>query len=246
MKKTTIQVGYRGFRDVNDEIKRNLETVNEIVLTDVFGQRYIGDGMPAGKTLTIKGTPGNDMGAYMDGGHIEVFGNGQDAVGNTMNGGRIIIHGSTGDALGYAMRDGEIYVEGDVGYRCGIHMKEFQNARPVIVIGGSAGSFMGEYMAGGIIILLGRGALPGKLVGNYLATGIHGGSIYVRGEVPAHCMTPAVVSTPCPDEDFKKISGYVKNYCKFFGADPDELLKDAFVKLRAISNRPFKSMYTGN
>ena len=201
--------------------------------------------MPAGKTIVVHGTPGNDMGAYMDGGHIEVFGNGQDAVGNTMNGGRIIIHGSVGDALGYAMRDGEIYVEGNVGYRCGIHMKEFEQARPVIVIGGSAGSFLGEYMAGGIVILLGRG-MQQEIVGSYVATGIHGGAIYVRGEVPAQCMTKAVVSEACTDEDMKRISTYVRNYCKFFTADFDEIMQVPFTKLRAISSRPFKSMYTNN
>ena len=34
-------------------------------------------------------------------------------------------------------------------------MKEYKNLRPAIVIGGCAGSFLGEYMAGGIIIILG-------------------------------------------------------------------------------------------
>lgn len=244
--KKTIDVCARGFKELNEEIKHLLENTKEVVLNGVFGQRYIGAAMPAGKTIVINGTPGNDMGAYMDGGHIEVFGNGQDAVGNTMNGGRIIIHGSAGDALGYAMRDGEIYVEGNVGYRCGIHMKEFKQACPVIVIGGTAGSFLGEYMAGGLIILLGRHARQEQIVGSYLATGIHGGAIYVRGEVPAQCMTRAVVSEACTSEDMKRIGAYVRNYCKFFGADYDEIMKDSFTKLRAISSRPFKSMYTNN
>ena len=47
----------------------------------------------------------------MNGGTIEVFGNGQEAVGNTMGGGSVTVHGHVGDTLGYAMRDGEIYVE---------------------------------------------------------------------------------------------------------------------------------------
>ena len=53
------------------------------------------------------------------------------------------------------MRGGEIYVKGNVGWRSGIHMKSYLEKFPVIVIGGKAGDFLGEYMAGGIIILLG-------------------------------------------------------------------------------------------
>lgn len=51
------------------------------------------------------------MGAYLNGGNIEVYGNGQEAVGNTMGGGSVTIHGHVGDTLGYAMRDGDIFVE---------------------------------------------------------------------------------------------------------------------------------------
>lgn len=58
-----------------------------------------------------------------------------------MNDGRIVVHGDAGDAVGYAMRGGEIYVEGSAGYRAGIHMKAYQDKKPVIVIGGKAGSF---------------------------------------------------------------------------------------------------------
>ena len=31
-----------------------------------------------------------------------------------------------------------------LGYRAGIHMKEYKEKRPLIVIGGSAGSFLGR------------------------------------------------------------------------------------------------------
>ena len=47
------------------------------------------------------------------------------------------------------------YLRDDVGYRAGIHMKEYGDKKPVLVIGGTAQDFFGEYMAGGIVILLG-------------------------------------------------------------------------------------------
>jgi len=34
-------------------------------------------------------------------------------------------------------------------------MKEYGGRKPIIVIGGKAGGFLGEYMAGGIMLVLG-------------------------------------------------------------------------------------------
>ena len=97
-----------------------------VVIDHCLGQRFIGTALGAGRSLTIHGVPGNAMGAYLDGGSIEVFGDVQEATGDTMNAGTIVVHGSAGDATGYSMRGGVILIEGDVGYRAGIHMKSFQ------------------------------------------------------------------------------------------------------------------------
>ena len=113
-----------------------------------------------------------------------MFGNAQDGVGNTMNAGTVIVHGSAGDVLGYGMRGGKVFIKGDVGYRVGIHMKAYEELRPIMICGGKARDFFGEYMAGGLLILLGmHSRLEGPLVGGYLGTGMHGGEILVRGEV---------------------------------------------------------------
>ena len=82
-----------------------------------MGQRYIGDGLKDNVKILINGTPGKDMGAFMDGPCLEVFGNGQDGIGNTMNSGKIIIHGDAGDIPGYSLRGGEIYIDKNVGFR---------------------------------------------------------------------------------------------------------------------------------
>jgi len=60
-------------------------------------------------------------------------------------------------------------------------MKEYMEKKPIIVIGGKAGAFLGEYMAGGTIILLGIDIDdPKNIVGSYCGTGMHGGTIYSR------------------------------------------------------------------
>ena len=122
------------------------ETEGDVTVTGCLGQRFIAAGLD-NKTVFIDGIPGNALGAYLNGAEITVHGNAQDAVGDTMNSGRIVVHGNIGDAAGYAMRGGGIYVKGDAGYRAGIHMKEYKEKRPVMVIGGRCGSFLGEYQA---------------------------------------------------------------------------------------------------
>ena len=63
----------------------------------VCGQRYIGTDLDSTMQIDIYGTPGNDLGAFMNGPKITVHGNVQDACGNTMNEGLIVVHGCAGD-----------------------------------------------------------------------------------------------------------------------------------------------------
>lgn len=56
-----------------------------IELRNVYGQRYIGTDLNKSVEIDIFGTPGNDLGAFMDGPKITVHGNAQDGCGNTIN-----------------------------------------------------------------------------------------------------------------------------------------------------------------
>lgn len=223
----SIEAGLCKYAELNDKIKQELRTKKKVTITAVNGQRYIGCALDAGKTIQVHGTPGNDMACYLNGGKVEVFGNCQDAVGNTMNGGEIVIHGHAGDAMGYGMRDGQIFVETNVACRGGIHMKEFEQMKPVLVIGRNAGSFLGEYMAGGTIVLLGLGMKRGeKLFGTHCASGMHGGKIFVRGSFPKENISPNIKVTALTDADRQELEGYLKKYCKYFGVSMDEIMKN--------------------
>ncbi|MCL6087837.1 MAG: hypothetical protein M1475_05450 [Actinobacteria bacterium] len=232
-----------------------LNKINTIELKNVLGQRYIGDGLQGSMKIVIEGVPGNDLAAFMDGPEIEVFGNVQDGTGNTMNSGKIIIHGSAGDILGYSMRGGEIYVKGSVGYRSGIHMKSYLDKFPVIVIGGKASHFPGEYMAGGIIIILGLSFSEKKLksfylfnddeaAGNYIGTGMHGGKIFVRGEISNYKLGKEIVKSEIDSEDEKIIKKYLNNYLKYFGDENKANINlNDFIKLSPFSRRPYGKLY---
>jgi glutamate synthase domain-containing protein 3 len=144
------------YRDLNRTIRDAVAGgAGTIELDNVNGQYFIGDGINKPVTITINGVPGNDLGAFMNGATIIVKENGQDNIGNTMNAGKIIVHGHAGDVLGYGMRGGRIHILKDVGYRIGIHMKSYDTNKPVLIAGGKAGDFFGEYMAGGVLVLLG-------------------------------------------------------------------------------------------
>ncbi len=242
-----IEAGLTHYEKLNEIIKNELASRKKAVVRNVNGQRYIGCALDEGKTIEIHGTPGNDMACYLNGGRVEVFGNCQDAVGNTMNGGEIVVHGHSGDAMGYGMRDGQIYIRDNVACRGGIHMKEFRSMRPVLVIGKNAGSFLGEYMAGGTIVLLGLDMKRGeKLFGTHCASGMHGGKIFVRGAFPKDNLSPNIKIVSLDDQDKKELDGYVKKYCKYFGADYDKLMSKPFKKLVPATSRPYANLYTPN
>ena len=234
------------YKDLNDMVRRAVAAgEKEIELLNVNGQRYIGNGITAEDvTITINGVPGNDLGAFMNGSTIIVRSNAQDGVANTMNGGTIYIHGDASDILGYGMRGGSVFVKGDVGYRVGIHMKGFGGQIPCIVAGGCAGDFFGEYMAGGVLVLLGLNRPDGSsLVGDFCATGIHGGAVFLRGKVEPHKLG-AEVGLAEPDEsDVQLLDRLVGEYCEAFDADRSEVLSTPFVKLYPHSSRPYGRLY---
>ncbi|HOO89655.1 MAG TPA: hypothetical protein PLA74_02420, partial [Syntrophales bacterium] len=81
----TIEAKGLYYKALNRQIRKSLARgEKEIVLKDVLGQRYIGGGLESTARFDIHGTPGQDLGAFMNGPKIVVHGNAQDGVGNTM------------------------------------------------------------------------------------------------------------------------------------------------------------------
>ena len=163
-----------------------------------------------------------------------------------MNSGCITIYGSTGDAAGYAMRGGEIYVRDDAGYRAGIHMKAYKDKLPVLVVGGRCGSFLGEYQAGGIIIVLGLGESDGAPVGYFCGTGMHGGKIFLRTKTLPSGLPDQVTARVATKEDMKAALPYIETYCQKFGADQEKILADTFYILTPDTKNPYKQLYVYN
>jgi glutamate synthase domain-containing protein 3 len=242
------------YQPLNEEIHRAAaEGYDLLRVLDVHGQRFLAAGLEGDHRLEIYGTPGNDLGVFMDGPTIEVYGSAQDQAGNTMNSGRIVIHGNAWDVTGLAARGGDIFVRGDGGYRIGIHMKEFRRHRPVVVYGGRVREFFGEYMAGGILVALGLdlGApgelhnVPGTVTGPNLGTGIHGGAIYVRGDVPAYYLGVGAVRQEFDERDRKTLEPILAEFGKYFDIASETIWEKPLTKIVPASSRPYGKYYCG-
>ncbi|MDH4227590.1 MAG: hypothetical protein OEV59_07595 [Deltaproteobacteria bacterium] len=233
------------YRELNAKVREAVEKGDkEIILKNVNGQYYIGDGIRKKVNITVEGVPGNDLAAFMDGPELRIKANAQDNIANTMNSGKVIVEGNAGDVLGYGMRGGKLHVRGSVGYRVGIHMKGYKKQVPVVIVGGSAGDFFGEYMAGGVLILLGLDLKANEaIVGDYLGTGMHGGVIYVRGDIDKDLCGAEVGIMATDEEDDKLLKEYLEDYCKDFGLNLADVMKKPFKKLLPVSQRPYGNLY---
>jgi glutamate synthase domain-containing protein 3 len=230
---------YKALNEILRKPERNY------VINGCCGQRFIGAGM-SDRNIVINGISGNALGAYLNNASITVNANAQDAVGDTMNAGKILIHGSIGDAAGYAMRGGKIYIRDHAGYRAGIHMKEYKDKIPVMIIGGCAGSFLGEYQAGGILIVLGLHTNHRPIIGNFPCTGMHGGRLFLRGDCRNLKFPPQVTASIASPENLRQIMEDLREYCDDFHYDPKSVLSSPFTLVTPNSKNPYKQMYVAN
>ncbi|MBO4326383.1 MAG: glutamate synthase [Clostridia bacterium] len=231
-----------GHKALNEMLR---EAHGELEIKGCLGERFIAAGMSEGN-IVIHGTPGNALGAYLNGATLTVTESAQDAVGDTMNAGSIIVHGNIGDAAGYAMRGGKIYVRGNAGYRAGIHMKAYGDKYPVMIIGGRTGSFLGEYQAGGLIAVLNLDEPEKRIVGNFPSTGMHGGKMFLRSSCEGIVFPEQVTTRTASEEDMKEIEPYLQEYFSIFGIDAGKVMSETFTVVTPDTKNPYRQMYVAN
>ena len=144
------------------------------------------------------------------------------------------------------MRGGKIYVQGDAGYRAGIHMKAYRDKVPMMVIGGTAGSFLGEYQAGGLIVVLGLHRGNRRLVGRFPCTGKHAGKVFLRGACEDIAFPHQVTAQVASPADLEEIYAPLCEYSRLFDCRVEELLQAPFTVVTPNSKNPYKQMYVAN
>jgi glutamate synthase domain-containing protein 1/glutamate synthase domain-containing protein 3 len=185
-----VDAAGREFDEINREIASAISKGERgIAIEGCSGQRYLGIGAStrgAGRgerfEIRISGFPGNCLANLNEDARFEVFGNVADDLADAMHDGSVVVHGNARDVVGQALQGGEIFIRGTVGNRAGIQMREYRDERPFLIVGESADDYLGEYMAGGVVVVLNisESARPAR---NYIGTGMVGGRIYIRGTV---------------------------------------------------------------
>ena len=125
-------------------------------------------------------------------------------------------------------------------------MKAYEEKIPLMVIGGRAGSFLGEYQAGGIIVVLNLETPGEKCVGFFPCTGMHGGKMFLRSACEGVVFPEQVTARAASQEDLAELRQYISEYCRLFGLDPDAVLASEFTVVTPDSSNPYKRMYVAN
>ena len=212
----------------------------EMVVFDVRGQRFIGNGLGPrtdGVHLDVYGSPGDYLGSGLDGLAVVAHASGQDQCGQILKSGRLIVHGDVGQTFLYGAKGGEIFVLGNAAGRPLINAV----GRPRVVINGSALDYLAEsFMAGipteggGFCILNGiTFDVDGRIVvqetpypGGNLFSLASGGAIYVRdpyGRLDEHQLNGGRYAD-LTDEDWALIRPYLQENERLFGIPVETLL----------------------
>ena len=108
------------------------------------------------------------------------------------------------------------------------------------------GSFLGEYQAGGRIVVLGldRGQRP--IVGNFPCTGMHGGKMLLRGDASDIRFPLGVSASAASEKDMSEIMPLLRMFSESFDRPLDEILAPGFTVVTPNSSNPYKQMYVAN
>ena len=125
-------------------------------------------------------------------------------------------------------------------------MKAYGDKLPVMVIGGRAGSFLGECQAGGIIIVLGLTDGSRPIVSNFPCTGMHGGKLFLRSDCRDILFPGQVVARPAVQDELREIEPHLHTFCRLFGGRCDALLRHPFTVVTPNSTDPYRQLYVTN
>ncbi len=104
----------------------------------------------------------------------------------------------------------------------------------------TAKDYLGEYMAGGTILVLGLNG--GNPVGRSLGAGMHGGRIFVRGTVDQEQLGPGAAISPLNLDDEKEVRGLLDDFVGSFGSEVPYDMRE-YTKVAPSSSRPFSGYY---
>lgn len=114
------------------------------------------------------------------------------------------------------------------------------------MIGGRAGSFLGEYQAGGLIVVLAlhTDGKPSPAISP--APVCTAGKMVFRGDVSRVPFPSQVTAHAATEADKAEFGALVREYCRLFGRDADAMLRDPYTVVTPDSKNPYKQMYVSD
>jgi NADPH-dependent glutamate synthase beta subunit-like oxidoreductase/Pyruvate/2-oxoacid:ferredoxin oxidoreductase delta subunit len=113
-----------------------------------------------------------------------------------------------------------------------------------MIVGERIGDYVGEYMAGGTIIVLGYSLEEGTSpVSQHVASGMFGGEIFIRGTLSQHQLGKGAVMHPAAQEDIERIRPWLEEYAQIFSLDLGLILNVPFAVIRRAGERPYGNLY---
>ncbi|RKZ11683.1 hypothetical protein DRQ50_13190, partial [bacterium] len=131
------------------------------LLTRVRGQRLLSTAVMGRSdtdnvVMDIHGTPGEYLGAFMQGGLIRCHGNAQNFTAMGMHHGRLEVYGNAGKVCGYASKGGAVWILGDIVDRAWTNSVNDPRCQDLEVnVFGTASKYCGESLMGGDFVFAG-------------------------------------------------------------------------------------------
>ena len=123
-------------------------------------------------------------------------------------------------------------------------MKAYEDKKSILVIGGRAGSFLGEYLAGGIIIVLGLGCEGKSITGYFCGNGMYAGTIYLRTDkVPLNLSDKLIRRNVSDEEKDRILRPIIADYASVFSISAEDCLKGSFIAIEADRSKSYSQLY---
>ena len=98
-------------------------------------------------------------------------------------------------------------------------------------------------MAGGVLVILGLSLKEGEgHDARFVGTGMHGGRMYIRGNVTNTGREVEVVELK--DDDRRLLQNILSEFSGYFDLDISEISTQEFCKVVPVSHRPYGTLYT--
>ncbi len=144
--------------EINGAVRKHLSPSKPVKIGGLDGHHGVLAGLSGEGRVTVSGSAGAFLGAFLDGPHVTLSGSAGDYAGSTMMSGQLVVEGTVGNGLCCYMTGGEARVKGRVGAGAGSMM-----SGGLLVLDAPVGPDPGEGMSGGTLVLLRPNHLPRQL-----------------------------------------------------------------------------------